>query len=141
MRYLQSANAIIILLILYLISCEKENIVSSSPALVEGNWQGQLNGRSLFLTLIEGRFENSPTITGSAHLSTDSFSTSFLVIGGTHNGKDSVWFGLYKPEIHGKENFQFRARMAADSLNGIYKEFDDQSLMVNNGPWYTIRIP
>ena len=141
MRYPRYSNVIIILLIVQLISCEKENIVNSSPALVEGNWQGRLNGRVLFLTLIEGRFENSPTLTGSAHLSGDSFHTSLLVMGGTHNGKDSVWFGLYKPEIFGKENFQFRARITADSLNGIYKEFDEQSLMVNNGLFYTKRIP
>jgi len=141
-RYLRHFISVFVLLLIFISSCQNENILNSQSAvLLEGNWQGQLNGHSLFLTLIEGRFESSPTITGSAHLSLDSFPSSFLVMGGTHNDKDSVWFALYKPATNGKENFQFRARIVTDSLIGLYKEFNDQSLMVDEGLWYTKRIP
>ncbi|UCF64215.1 MAG: hypothetical protein JSW33_16910 [bacterium] len=125
----------------YLLGCKNNLPNSPLSVLVEGSWKGQLNSHSFFLTLIEGEFENSPTVTGSAHLSVDSVFTSFLVMGGTHNGIDSLWFSLYLTDHQGKESFQMRGKILADSLQGTYKELDPHSQLVGYGEWQTSRIP
>jgi len=141
MNYLKTLVYLFIPIAFYLSGCQEN--VSDSPLsiLVEGSWKGQLNSHVLFLTFIEGEFENSPTVTGSAHLPVDSVLTSFLVMGGIHNGIDSLWFSLYQTDYQGKESFQLRGKIFADSLVGIYKEFDQQSQLVGYGEWYTKRIP
>ena len=141
MRYLKFFLISLILFTCGLPGCRENPSDTPLFVLVEGSWQGQLNSNTLFITFIEGEFEGSPTVTGSAHLPVDSIYTSLIVMGGTHNKVDSLWFGLYQEDRYEKGLFQMRAKIYPDSLFGIYKKFDEQSHIVESGEWTVKRIP
>jgi hypothetical protein len=108
---------------------------------VEGTWKGYLAQDSLFLTFIEGRFENSPTLSGSATISSDSISRNCIIMSGTFPGNDSLLFSLYTFPLRGKESFFCRGQLRHDTLSGAFTYYDSSGLQLGKGSWWSKRIP
>ncbi len=137
-------KVIIIISILFIsLACESEKnpVQSNFFVLVQGSWEGSLDHDQLLLTFIEGSFEDSPTLTGSATLQSDTLMNTYLIMNGTHNKKDSLWFALYDTALQDKEEFHLRGAITNDIISGMFTQFDNQSNVMNKGSWQVKRIP
>lgn len=135
-----------IILFIVLIFCqgcgrEKNPVNSQSFLIFQGSWEGTLDNHYLLITLIEGKFEDSPTLTGSAYLGPDSQATPYLIMNGTHNGKDSLWFALYKTPITGKEEFHLKGSIVYNNISGVFTQFAGQNKIISKGNWQVKRVP
>lgn len=123
--------------------CEGERAVAPTYyILVEGTWDGTLAGDTgMMATFIEGRFENSPTVTGSVQLKMDNETVTYLVMNGTHNQVDSVWFSLYRIPLAGKEEYHISGAVKGKTLEGVYHQLDPRGQTVSTGTFAVQRIP
>lgn len=121
-------------------NCNNEN---NSPyyILVEGNWQGTINGDTLFITFIEGMFENFPTVSGAAHITNDSQTVAYQIMNGTHNQVETVWFALYEIPVEGKEDYEFVGNIVGSTIEGTFSQFDSISTVIRTGFWEVGRVP
>jgi hypothetical protein len=108
---------------------------------VEGTWKGYLAQDSLFLTFIEGQFENSTTLSGSANISSDSTSKNCIIMSGAFMGKDSLLFSLYTIPLKGKESYLCRGKLRHDTLSGSFAYYDSNGRILDEGSWGSKRIP
>jgi hypothetical protein len=137
-------KVVIIISILFIsLTCESEKNPTQSDfyVLAQDSWEENLDHNQLLLTLIEGSFEDSPTLTGSATLQSDTLMNTYLIMNGTYNKKDSLWFALYDTSLQGKEEFHLRGEITHDIISGTYTQFDNQSHIINKGSWQVKRIP
>lgn len=137
-------QVIIIISFLFInLACESEKNPTQSDfyVLVQGSWEGNLDHNQLLLTFIEGSFEDYPTLSGSATLQSNTSMNTYLIMNGTHNKKDSLWFALYDTTLQGKEEFHLRGTITNDIISGMFTQFDDQSKVINKGSWQVKRIP
>ncbi len=130
-----------VFLFLILLSCENRNISGPVSVNLEGTWYGSLDGDSLFLTLIQGLFEDSPTLTGSGSIISDSIHLNYLIMGGTITRDDSVIFSLNPPNSSSKESYFLKGFSSGNRLDGIYRKYNEQGILADAGNWKTIRIP
>ncbi len=133
----------LITLLTFIFSCQSINDSGGNFLLsgVEGNWKGYLETDSLFLTFIEGRFENSPTLSGSGHISAYSTCQNYLIMGGTLFRPDSLLFSLCPVPFEGKKSFLCRGQLRHDTLSGSFAYYDSSGLQLGNGLWWSKRIP
>ncbi len=102
---------------------------------------GTLDSLNLVLTFVEGEFENSPTVSGSGFIRSQSEPSAYLVMNGTHNRSDRVFFSLYKIPLVGKEEFQLDGTLDHASISGSFTQFDNLGNQLRTGNWRVQRIP
>lgn len=137
-------KVIIIISILFIsLACESEKNPAQSHYYlsIQGSWEGNLDHNQLLLTFIEGSFEDYPTLSGSATLQSDTLMNTYLIMNGTHNRNDSLWFALYDTDLQSKEEFHLQGKITNNIVSGMFTQFDNQSNVINKGSWQVKRIP
>jgi uncharacterized cupin superfamily protein len=123
-------------------ACQKENTTQPTIyVLVEGSWQGTLDSNRIDITFIEGEFEGGPTLSGSAHLINSTQTIEYLIMNGTTNRTDSIWFSLYKVPVITKEDYHLRGVVKGNIIQGSFEQFDQNGNIVKSGTWQAQRIP
>lgn len=137
-RALQFTASIMVIVIL--VNCKNPQ-QPQYYKLVEGVWNGTLAGSAMVITFIEGEFENYPTLSGSAYLTSDNQATAYQIFNGTHNRSDSLWFSLYKIPVVDKGEYQLRAGLKANCLEGLYMQFNSRGEIIRRGNWQVKKTP
>jgi len=131
-----------LILFLFLYSCKKGDIVQpTSHKLVQGIWQGSIDSTSLDITFIEGEFEDSPTVTGSAHITNNDTTLFYLIMNGTDDGAKTVQFSLYKVPVVTKEDYHMKGTRNGATINGTFQELNQNGDIIKSGKWNVKRIP
>ena len=128
-------------------SRKKDNSVEPTSAgathyvLVEGVWQGTLEGRPFDVTFLESEFEGSPTVSGSAHVTEEARSTLYMVGSGAHNRRDSVWFALYPvPKVTGG-SYILKGAVTGATIAGSYRQANENRGTIKSGTWEVRILP
>jgi hypothetical protein len=108
--------------------------------LVGGNWDGTLDSASLFLTFIEGEFEGGVTVGGSGHISYPPNSQIYAIMGGGHNNKDLVYFGLYDIRVDTKGDFVMEGYVHGTTIIGTYRHNAPNGDFIKTGSWEVHRL-
>jgi hypothetical protein len=103
--------------------------------LVEGTWAGTLDSDSLMLTFIEGEFEGSPTLSGSAFITTDTNASSYIIMSGSHDRQNNISFALYKYPVIGKDDFLFKGTLNSNKIDGTFSKYDQSGNIIHSGNW------
>ncbi len=131
---MKASFILFVFFLFFLISCEKE---STSPnfTLVEGTWVGTLGSDSLVLTFIEGEFEGSPTLSGSAFITTDTSASSYIIMSGSHDRQKNILFALYKYPVVGKSDFILKGILNYNKIDGTFTRYDQSGNIIHSGNW------
>ncbi|RQV98973.1 MAG: hypothetical protein EH225_12320 [Calditrichaeota bacterium] len=130
------STLILLFLIMVIIltgACNRKNIQTPLYEKVEGTWSGVLNNEFLFLTFIEGSFENSPTLTGSGSISSDSSQANYLILGGTITREDSLIFSLETVQPKEKISFSLSGLLIQNRIEGKYIKYDSAGSVLQEG--------
>jgi hypothetical protein len=123
-------------------ACQKDGTVEpATHVLVQGTWQGTLDDKPFDITFIEGEFERGVTLSGSAHLSKDTQTVFYLVMNGTHNRVDTVWFSLYKVPVVAKEDYHLKGVLRYTTISGAFRELNSNGEVIRSGTWQVERVP
>jgi hypothetical protein len=123
-------------------ACQNENTVEPTAyVLVQGTWQGTLDSNPFDITFIEGEFEGGPTLAGSAHLIDQTQTVFYLVMNGTHNRRDTVWFSLYEVPVVSKEDYHLKGAVSGGTISGTYEELSQNGIILKIGTWQVKRFP
>lgn len=140
--YLKKSH-IFIVVFMALLGCENSSTPvgpDQNSGSVQGTWLGKMDASEILVTLIEGEFENSATITGSASIGEADHAAAFLVMSGTRAKNDSVIFALYDPSLQGPQDFLLSATVSHDTLSGVFQQFQGNE-RVSRGTWFAKRVP
>jgi hypothetical protein len=108
--------------------------------IVEGNWIGTIDQDTIFLTVLEGEFEGGPMLGGSAHITRGGHSTTYEIVNGTNNKKDTVWFSLYKINVKGRGDFNLKGHVDGTNIRGTFEQYNGAGTHIGNGRWDVHRL-
>ena len=124
-----------ILFLFTLMSCKSVTSTTDNMKLVEGTWVGQLDADSLVLTFIEGEFEGSPTLSGSAFIPSRTTPSTYIIMNGSRDRQDKIYFALYKYPVVAKEEFHLQGTVAYGEIKGTFTRFDESGGISKTGNW------
>lgn len=137
----QTVSIFLILSFYFLSSCQKNNTVGPQLMKVaEGTWYGDFAGEKIVFTIIEGEFEQSVTITGTAYLQSDTSSAAYQIMNGGRNDT-SLLFSLYKIPLVGKEDYHVRGEIKNQFFSGNFDRLNSGGKIVQSGTFQVKRIP
>jgi len=127
--------------LILLFNCEAENgLEAESMKLAEGTWHGDFANSKVVFTIIEGIFEESITITGTAYLTTDTSATAYQIMNGNRN-KNSLTFALYSLPIKDKEEYHIQGEIKNQYFEGSFDHLDSNGKTLHTGEFTVERIP
>jgi hypothetical protein len=124
-----------VLLLSTFVACNHETPTAVAGRDVSGSWVGTLDNMKLTLALKQGEFEGGVTLSGSANLSNDSMTVQYSIGSGNHNRIDKITFGLYPIPYTTKESILLFGSMSDAFLEGTFRSYDAQGVMISSGTW------
>ena len=132
---------LLILLPCFVYSCRKNNdLAPEMMKVAEGTWYGDFADDKIVFTIIEGEFEGSVTITGTAFLQSDTSSSAYQIMNGSRNVQ-SLLFSLYKIPLAAKEDYHVRGEIKNQFFSGTFDRLNSKGEIIQFGTFHVERIP